>query len=104
MLYNVREIYLFELRAAKSKYLGLKNNCWIDVPYPVTAAVMGFENVVQAALINQPKFKQPYKYQTFVLVQNEKGTKNWIYSVKRQLRRNTFQTYVEQVLFYQSRL
>jgi hypothetical protein len=104
MLYNVKEILVYAKRAGKSKYLSIPKSCWIDMAFPVSAAVMGFENLLHAHKLNDPKFSEPEKYQTYVLVQEENLSKQWIFSLKRKWKHNTYQTYAEQVFFFQSKM
>jgi hypothetical protein len=104
MLYNVREVFIHSKRSARSKFLGIPNNCWIDVPYPVSAAVMGFENILKAYKLDKSLFRQPKKYTTYVLVQDEKMQKKWIFSLKRKKRNEQYETYVEQIIFFQSKM
>jgi hypothetical protein len=104
MLYNVTEVYVHSTRDGPYTYFGIQNDCWIDVPYPVTAVVMGFENILKAFKLNKPSFNEPNKYKTFVLVQDEKMKKKWVFSVKRRKKNYYYLTHIEQIIFYQSKI
>lgn len=89
VLFKVVEVNHFQQKSWRFRSLKISRHCIIDVGFPLMAAEIGYQNIIESEKIHNPDFKEPFSYRTTVWVQTLNKKDNYMFHLKRNRNPNT---------------